>query len=210
MFLAHFILCKLYNLANDPIGFFNIVLSLPYLSLLEKALYVVPIYVFVQRVHSQTQQRAFKAVSDELVKINDYLIEFLFKLSVIGPEDEIDSKTTSELLSLKSKINAHIIYMHEYIDGFPYGGPLNYICFITLKRYLFKQIKAITDELEMEYQELILNDTVLSLEKDFIENKKLKILDEYTIPLKQKTIDDVVDISRRILEHLEKNTRKIF
>lgn len=62
----------------------------------------------------------------------------------------------------------------------------------------------------MEYQELILNDTVLSLEKDFIENKKLKILDEYTIPLKQKTIDDVVDISRRILEHLEKNTRKIF
>ncbi|MCW1490205.1 hypothetical protein OLN43_13185 [Acinetobacter baumannii] len=70
--------------------------------------------------------------------------------------------------------------------------------------------KGMTDELEMEYQELILNDTVLSLEKDFIENKKLKILDEYTIPLKQKTIDDVVDISRRILEHLEKNTRKIF
>jgi len=210
MFLVHFILYQFYDAANGPIGFFNTILSFSYLSILKNILFVVPIYVFVQRIHSQTQQRAFKAISDELVKINDNLIEFLFKLSVIEADDDIDSKTTSELLSLKSKINAHIIYMHEYIDGYPYGGPLNYICFIIFKRYLFNQIKAITDELEMEYQELILNDTVLSLEKDFIENKKLKILDEYTIPLKQKTIDDVVDVSRRILEHLEKNTRKLF
>ena len=198
--LIHFI-------ANIFIGFLNFIKMIDILQILKFSLLVIPIYVFVQRVHSQTQQRAFKAVSDEIVKINDFVIEFIFKIEIIEPDTEIDAKTISELQILKNKINAHIIYTHEYINGYPYGGPLNYVCFFVFKRYLFLEPKNDTDELELMYQELILNDTILSLEKEFIEDKKLKPLDDYTRKFNQVAIDNIVSISRAILEHLEDNTR---
>ena len=141
--LIHFI-------ANIFIGFLNFIKMIDILQILKFSLLVIPIYVFVQRVHSQTQQRAFKAVSDEIVKINDFVIEFIFKIEVIEPSAEIDAKTISELLILKNKINAHIIYTHEYINGYPYGGPLNYVCFFVFKRYLFLEPKNDTDELELK------------------------------------------------------------
>ena len=200
--LIHFI-------ANIFIGFLNFIKMIDILQILKFSLLVIPIYVFVQRVHSQTQQRAFKAVSDEIVKINDFVIEFIFKIEIIEPDTEIDAKTISELQILKNKINAHIIYTHEDINGYPYGGPLNYVCFFVFKRYLFLEPKNDTDELELMYQELILNDTILSLEKEFIEDKKLKPLDDYTRKFNQVAIDNIVSISRAILEHLEDNTRKM-
>ena len=200
--LIHFI-------ANIFIGFLNFIKMIDILQILKFSLLVIPIYVFVQRVLSQTQQRAFKAVSDEIVKINDFVIEFIFKIEIIEPDTEIDAKTISELQILKNKINAHIIYTHEYINGYPYGGPLNYVCFFVFKRYLFLEPKNDTDELELMYQELILNDTILSLEKEFIEDKKLKPLDDYTRKFNQVAIDNIVSISRAILEHLEDNTRKM-
>ena len=198
--LIHFI-------ANIFIGFLNFIKMIDILQILKFSLLVIPIYVFVQRVHSQTQQRAFKAVSDEIVKINDFVIEFIFKIEIIEPDTEIDAKTISELQILKNKINAHIIYTHEYINGYPYGGPLNYVCFFVFKRYLFLEPKNHTYKLELMYQELYLNDTILSLEKEFIEDKKLKPLDDYTRKFNQVAIDNIVSISRAILEHLEDNTR---
>lgn len=56
---------------------------------------------------------------------------------------------------------------------------------------------------------MILNDTVLSLEKEFIEDKKLKLLDDHTLKLDQVVIDKIVSTSRALLENLEDNTRKI-
>ncbi len=88
--LIHFI-------ANIFIGFLNFIKMIDILQILKFSLLVIPIYVFVQRVHSQTQQRAFKAVSDEIVKINDFVIEFIFKIEIIEPDTEIDAKTISEL-----------------------------------------------------------------------------------------------------------------
>lgn len=197
--ITHFI-------ANIFIGFFNFLTS----SLILKVIVGVPAaYVFFQRVHSQTQQRAFKAISDELVKINDFVIEFISKLDVIEPNTEIEAKTISELNALKNKINAHIIYTQEYIHGFPYGGPLNHVYFLLFKHYLFPKPKKTIDDLEFTYQELILNDTVLSLEKEFIEDKKLKLLDDHTLKLDQVVIDKIVSTSRALLENLEDNTRKI-
>ena len=200
--LIHFI-------ANIFIGFLNFIKMIDILQILKFSLLVIPIYVFVQRVHSQTQQRAFKAVSDEIVKINDFVIEFIFKIEIIEPDTEIDAKTISELQILKNKINAHIIYTQEYIHGFPYGGPLNHVYFLLFKHYLFPKPKKTIDDLEFTYQELILNDTVLSLEKEFIEDKKLKLLDDHTLKLDQVVIDKIISTSRALLENLEDNTRKI-
>lgn len=204
-------MCAIFEfIANIIIGFFNFLKMIDILQILKSCLLIIPFYVFVQRIHSQTQQRAFKAVSDELVKINDFVIEFIFKLAAHEQGKEFDEKTISELNILKNKINAHIIYMHEYVNGYPYGGPLNYAYFFLFKNYLSKKPKEITDELDMEYQELILNDTLLSLEKEFIENKKLKQIDSHTIILDQKAIDKIISTSRSLLEHLEDNTRKLF
>jgi hypothetical protein len=201
------IICEIINsIANIFIGFFNFLSS----PLVLKIIFVVPAgYVFFQRVHSQTQQRAFKAISDELVKINDFIIEFISKLDVIEPDTEIEAKNISELNALKNKINAHINYTQEYILGFPYGGPLNHVYFLLFKHYLFPQPKKEIEDLEFTYQELILNDTVLSLEKEFIEDKKLKPLDDHTLKLDQEAIDNIVATSRALLEHLEDNSRKI-
>lgn len=198
-----------YFIANILIGFFNFLNMIDILQILKSFLIIIPVYVFVQRIHSQTQQRAFKAVSDEIVKINDFVIEFIFKIEVVEPNSELDAKTISELQILKNKINAHIIYTHEYINGYPYGGPFNYVCYFIFKRYLFLEPKNITDELEFTYQELILNDTILSLEKEFIEDKKLKPLDDHTLKLDKIAIDKIVATSRALLEHLEDNTRKM-
>lgn len=204
------IICDIIHfIANIFIGFFDFIKMIDIIQTLKSCLLIIPIYVFVQRIHSQTQQRAFKAVSDELVKINDFVIEFIFKIEVLESDTEIDAKTISELQILKNKINAHIIYTHEYINGYPYGGPLNYVCFFIFKRYLFLEPKNTTDELEFTYQELILNDTILSLEKEFINDKKLKPLDDHTLKLDQVAIDKIVATSRALLEHLEDNTRKM-
>ncbi|WP_227499186.1 hypothetical protein [Acinetobacter venetianus] len=193
-------------IANIFIGFFKILFS----PVTLKVLVIVPIYVFVQRVHNQTQQRSLKAISDELVKVNDFLIEFIIKISLIEKEVEVDEKLISELSILKSKINAHIIYMNEYLNAFPYGGPVNYLFHFIFKVYLSEKEKEMSDSLDMQYQELILNDTILSLEKKFIDKKKLVKLDSNTIDLNQKTIDKVISVSRNLLEHLEMNTRKMF
>ena len=205
-------------LANFLIGFFiyfhqyleNYIINLfSYFTLKNflKLFFIVPIYVFIQRIHNQTQQRSLKAVSDELVKINDFVIEFSMKLSLLKEGEIIDDKILSELIILKSKINSHIIYMNEYINGFPYGGPINYLCLFVFKRYLFNQPKQKTSNLEFKYQEIILNDTYLSLEKNFRDDNKLKYIQITTAPLNQKKIDQLISVSRELLEHLETNTR---
>ena len=47
------------------------------------------------------------------------------------------------------------------------------------------------------------------LYKEFIEDKKLKLLDDHTLKLDQVVIDKIVSTSRALLENLEDNTRKI-
>lgn len=180
-------------------------------NLFHYALFIIPIYVFFQRVHSQNQHRALKSISDEIVKINDFVIEFILKFKYLKScDDEPTTKDIYELEILKSKINVHLIYLSEFFNAFPYGGPLNYFLLVLTKKLFFPNARNLTQDYEFNYQSLILDDTVLSLELEFIENGKFKVLDENIIPLNQKTIDNISVESRNILEHLEKNTRKIF
>lgn len=180
-------------------------------SLFHYSLIVVPVYVFFQRVHSQNQHRALKSISDEIIKINDFVIEFILKVKYLNDSSsDLEQKDIYELETLKAKINAHLHYLGEFFKAFPYGGPINYFLLVITKKLHFPKASLLTDKYEYEYQELILNDTILSLEIEFIENKKFKALDEMIIPLNQKTIDGITVLSRNILEHLERNTRKIF
>lgn len=212
-------------IANIFIGFFNFLKKIDYLKLLA----IIPFYVFVQRIHNQTQQRSLKAITDEIVKINDFTIEFITKINSSQVGKAFDEKNQNELLILKSKINSHINYLSEHLLAFPYGGPINYIVYFFTKKYFSNSAKKRSETLELDYQDAILKDTILSLEKDFLNeaNQLLNVKEEKivtdrlfnkalkpqqnqkTIFLNQTSIDTIVSISSSLIAHLENNTRKM-
>lgn len=198
------------NLMVSFFGFLWSVWDFVIFKILSKLLIIIPVYVFIQRVHNQTQQRALKAICDELIKVNDYVIEFIYKMEAIQKPDELDDKTISELMILKSKINAHLNYITDNLAAFPYGGPLNYIWFFCFKEYLKDEAVRVSSDLEMKYQDLITFETILSLEIDFIVDRSIQISIEDVKQLDQEVVDRMINTGSRLQQHLEDNTRKMF
>lgn len=165
-------------------------------------------YVFIQRVHNQTQQRSLKAICDEIIKVNDFTIEFIAKYNIAINASELDDKTITELIILKAKINAHLNYITDYLTAFPYGGPLNYIFFMIQERYFSEIAKAHAEDIEMKYQDSITKDSILSIEIDFLESKKIKTFDDNTRVFVQQDIDKIINLGSQLQTHLEDNTRK--
>lgn len=171
---------------------------------------IIPVYVFIQRVHTQTQQRSLKSISDEVSKVNDFLIEFIVKYEQVEHESEFDEKTVSELKILKSKINAHLNYLTEYLNEFPYGGPINFVWFFLFDHYLFEEPRRLASTIELEYQELITDETILSLEINFLDGKiKIKSDDDLRY-LDLQSIDLIINKGLKLQVHLEENSRKMF
>ena len=181
--------------------------ALKYLTYL---LAIIPIYVFIQRVHNQTQQRSLKSIGEEVSKVNDFIIEFIVKYDQVDFNYEFDEKTIAELKILKSKINAHLNYLTEYLNEFPYGGPINFAWYFVFDHYLFQKPKQKASTIEMEYQELITDETILSLEQDFLDGKVKKELDSNIKPLNFESIDLIINKGVKLIAHLEINSRKMF
>lgn len=89
---------------------FKIGFHINFLKFITFTLGLIPIYVFIQRVHNQTQQRSLKSIGDEVSKINDFLIEFIIKYDQVDFDNDFDEKTLVELKVLKSKINAFKLF----------------------------------------------------------------------------------------------------
>ncbi len=214
-------------IANIFIGIFNFLKKIDYIKLLA----IIPVYVFIQRIHNQTQQRSLKSITDEIIKINDFTIEFIIKINSLKIGEIVEDKNLNDMLILKSKINSHINYLSEHLLAFPYGGPINYIYYFITKKYYSKKDKEHSEQLELEYQDAIIKDTILSLEKVFIntENQLLSIKkyendsfnnifnnsfknkdDDKLILLNQSSIDTIISISSSLIAHLEENTQKCF
>jgi len=108
-------------------------------------------YLFIHRIHTAHQARYYKAISDELVKINDMCIECFC------------DDTKLELLS--HKIMMHLSFVGQQIEGFPYAGPLrNFVTFFVTRQ------KKKADSLFRQYEDSIMKDTP-------IENKTAKLDD---------------------------------
>lgn len=146
------------------------------------------IYFVLQRFHLRLQVRFLKNISDEIIKINDFCIEFSFKheqlLNSISPnlnekktnknddeaseelkeDNEPDPKLIAELKTIRSKINNHLDYLTSQINAFPYGNPLNFFWFSLSGEYLMKQTLLAADALLTNYQDVILTDTILQSE----------------------------------------------
>ena len=70
------------------------------------------IYLILQRFHLRLQMIFLKNISDEIIKINDYIIEFqskfeLFKSSI----SEVDRKNYYEIYSIRNKVHNHLDYL---------------------------------------------------------------------------------------------------
>lgn len=205
--------------ANLMVGFFYYMIQYYFnffntgndmLKWLTYLLAVIPIYVFIQRVHNQTQQRSLKSIGDEISKVNDFLIEFIVKYQNVEFGKEFDEKTVTELKILKSKINAHLNYLTEYLNEFPYGGPVNFACFFLFGFYIFGEQKKVASLIELEYQDLVTDETILSLEQDFLDGITKKELDANINELNLKSIDFIINKGLKLQAHLETSSRKMF
>jgi len=204
-------MCEIFAfIASLLAGIYDFVIEINLIRKLAYTLSIIPIYVFIQRIHNQTQQRSLKSISEEISKVNDFVIEFIVKYETIEVFEDFDEKTISELKILKSKINAHLNYITEYLIEFPYGGPVNFAWYFFRKRYLFDDARRKSSLLEIEYQDEITNETILSLEIDYMEEKKKKELTEDIRVLNLQSIDFIINKGILLQKHLEENTRKMF
>lgn len=197
-------------ITNLMVGFFCRVWNMFGIQYLPILVYIIPIYVFIQRVHNQSQQRALKSINDEVIKVNDFVIEFIHKIESQVRDAELDDKTIYELRTLKSKINAHINYMTDYLMAFPYGGPLNFAVFFITGKYFSTNAMREAEQIEVEYQDLIINETILSLEIEFIVEKKIQVSYSNLKELNVESIDWIIHTGSKLQQHLEENTRKMY
>lgn len=169
------------------------------------------IYLILQRFHLRLQMRFLKNISDEIIKINDYCIEFSFKheqiLNFIKNEKELDEKVLVEVKTLRSKIKNHLDYLAAQIDAFPYGNPINFFWYSISGKYIFDKIQIDTDKCLTTYQDAIMKDTILQTEElidmPIDENSSTELID-------QERIDTIVVAGLDIISMLEDHSKKLF
>lgn len=101
-------------------------------------------------------------------------------------------------------------YLTEFLNEFPYGRPINFACYFISGRYLFDEPKRVASLIELEYQELITDETILSLEQEFLDGSIKKKLDDDLKKLNLETIDLVINKGVKLQAHLEINSREMF
>ena len=161
-------------------------------------------YVFLQRFHLRLQARFLKNISDEIIKINDFCIEFNFKHSQIVEKDDADQKIISETEILRSKIKNHLDYLSCQINSFPFGNPLNFFWFSLTGKYICNTFQIEIDGLVTGYQDTILENTILQSE-EFICNSNNK--DEC---ITREKIDDIVVCGIELINKLEDHSKRFF
>lgn len=168
--------------------------------------FVVGIYIFLQRFHLRLQARFLGNVSDEIIKINDFCIEFCFKYHQMKQEfqGEVDFKLASELSVLRSKINNHLDCLTARIYTFPYGNPLNFFWFSLTGKYFDEKTRVKIDALLTIYQDKILDGTILQSDENILPSIEL------SDSLDQERIDIIVVAGLDIINGLEDHSRKLF
>lgn len=174
------------------------------------------IYLILQRFHLRLQMRFLKNISDEILKINDFCIEFSSKFNQYKEGyEKNDLKTFNEIISLRHKVHNHLDYLTSTVNSFPYGNPLNFFWFSLTGNYFNKDIQINADNLLTTYQSQISDDT--TLQKDI----NLKLSFDNTINLfnttnkkiddiDQNKIDEIILSGLDLIELLEDHSKKLF
>lgn len=174
---------------------------------------LIGFYLILQKFHMRIQMRFLKNISDEIIKINDFCIEFSFKyiqyLEILALETAgTDPKTLAEIQVIRSKIKNHLDYLSAQINSFPFGNPLNFFWYSITEKYLWENIQIITDELLTNYQDAILNDTILQTEMSI--NPSIDKNESYGSLIDQERIDSIVVSGLDLINHLEDHSKKLY
>lgn len=161
-------------------------------------------YVFLQRFHLRLQARFLKNISDEIIKINDFCIEFRFKHSQVVGNEDVDQKVVSEAEILRSKIKNHLDYLSSQINSFPFGNPLNFFWYSITGNYFSKKIQIDIDGHVTDYQDNIMEDSILQSEEPICSTNSE---DECITKIK---IDDIVVCGVELINKLEDHSKKFF
>lgn len=169
----------------------NIPLGLSVVSL-------ISLYFIFQRLRFTTQSRAAKSISDEIVKINDFCIEFLETYTYISqnPDEKIDKKDIVALNTLAKKIDLHFEYLANQIKHFPYGTVISQ--FTNRKTY-----HKTAHMLFINYQDKMRSDTILERGVILFENNQLRA--NNFIPFDIKKLDLIIDAGNQLNNYLEKH-----
>lgn len=162
------------------------------------------IYLILQRFHLRLQTRFLKNISDEIIKINDFCIEFSFKHEqILINLVDVDNKLILEVEIIRSKIKNHIEYLTAQTLAFPFGNPLNFFWYSIFGHYLCKKTQIETDKYLTCYQDSILNDTVLQTEESLEKN------DNDVQKIDKERIDKIVLAGLDIINFLENHSKKL-
>jgi hypothetical protein len=170
------------------------------------------IYLILQRFHLRLQMRFLKNISDEILKINDFCIEFEAKFHQY--KVDTDTKNLTDLLTIRNKIHNHLDYLTSAVNSFPYGNPLNFFWFSLTNEYFSKKNQTKADALLTNYQGKISDDTVL--QKNFNLKKqvktKLNLMNVHNniSEIDQFRIDEIILAGLDLIEMLEDHSKKLF
>ena len=181
--------------------------------LIKVVIAVGSIYLILQRFHLRLQLRFLKNISSEILKINDFCIEFSAKFSQY--KDEKDPKNLSDLVVIRNKIHSHLDYLTSTVNSFPFGNPLNFFWFSLTNKYLAKSTQTQADSLLTNYQSQIADDTVLQKNIN-LENLTTHRINLVNAPrnriqeIDQFKIDEIILAGIDLIEMLEDHSKRLF
>ncbi|WP_087547018.1 hypothetical protein [Acinetobacter sp. WCHA39] len=200
-------------LLNDIVNFFLKLI----VYLFKIAIALGSIYLILQRFHLRLQMRFLKNISDEILKINDFCIDFSSKFNQYKKEnsENSDLKSFNEMISLRHKIHNHLDYLTSTINSFPYGNPLNFFWFSLIGHYFNNNMQIEADTLLTLYQSRITDDTVLQKDINLqtLFTQKANLFNEeivYLHEINQNKIDDIVLCGLDLINALEDHSKKLF
>lgn len=175
---------------------------------------LISVYLILQRFHLRLQMRFLKNISDEILKINDFCIEFSSKFDQYI-ENKSDLKTFNEIISLRHKIHNHLDYLTSILNSFPYGNPINFFWFSFFGSYFNKKIQVKADNLLTIYQSHISDDTVLQKDIDLklLLNHRINILNNAHKSIEnidKRRIDEIILSGLDLIELLEDHSKRLF
>lgn len=180
---------------------------------------LISLYFVFQRLRFTTQSRAVKSVGDEIIKINDFCMEFLETYTYLtqNPSEVLDKKDVIALNILLRKIDLHFEYLANQVDNFPYGTVFDVVLSWIFNHLVpfsaFSKLNknqaylAITQNFFSNYQDKIRGDSILERGIVLFENNRLK---EQTVsPFNTEKLDLIIDASNQLNNYLEKHITKI-
>jgi len=149
------------------------------------------------------QMRFLKNISDEIIKINDFSIEFGIKEKLFLSDNEnAEIKNLADLLILRAKVNNHLDYLNAQIEAFPYGNPINFFYYSVTGRYLWEKVKIDVEKCLLDYQDSLLKETLL------LKNVDLNIKNDID-HIDAERIDMIVVNGLDIINTLEDHSKKL-